>query len=303
MISEPDWTAWQAIFDKDPEDGFPLRGDVYLWNMYRAAVRNNMLSRWHDIDALRNELRQMVFELYKLATGKNLAKGDATDGVDFFAKVGYGMSKGCISRAWWRETALPLLEARLENLVGDCTDGACNLLVLETDIVKRTEEAIVCPTNGQMAPTGGVGGALLKAAGPSVSAECRSVYKDEHGDRCPEGECRATRAGDLRCKHLLHTVAPNCQRGATEGAKDSLKSCYFAVLIKADQFGVSSVAFPSIGTGKNSFPVARAAEVAAEAVIRECHVHPDRKIVFCIPDHKTANVYRAAFRRRQAQWN
>ena len=292
---------YQSIFDKDPECEFPLRGDVYFWNTLRAATRNHLVGSTYDIDSLSQSLEEMVEILYKLSTGVRLV-GSGQDKVPFFYKVGYGMSKGYLCREWWREKALPLLKARLENLVGDCTNGKLNILVLQTDIVKRAEEAVVCPSNVRLSPTGGVGAAIMKAAGPCVGEEVCSIREDEDGSRCPMGDARLTRAGDLACKFLIHTVGPNCQRGVTNAARGTLRDCYLSVCKIAQRQNLSSVAIPSIGTGKNAFPIREAAKIAAEVFVRECHVHPDHKFVFCIPEEKTAGLFRAAFLEAQGSW-
>ena len=285
---------YQSIFDKDPECGFPLRGDVYFWNTLRAATRNHLVGSTYDIDSLSQNLEEMVVNLYKLSTGVGLV-GKGQDKVGYFCKVGYGMSKGYLCREWWRERALPLLKARLESLVGDCTNGKLNILLLQTDIVKRAEEAVVCPSNVRLAPTGGVAAAIVKAVGRSVCEEVRSIREDEDGFRCPIGAARLTRVGNLACKFLIHTVAPNCQRGVTNAARNTLRDCYLAVCKIAQEQNLASVAVPSIGTGKNAFPVREAATIAAEVFVRECHVNPCRKSVFCIPDEKTARQFLTAF--------
>ena len=107
---------YQTIFDEDPEVGFALRGDVYMWNMMRAATRNNLLSGPEQKDKLQDELETMVKRVYKATTGQDLV-GTGMDRVPLFEKVGYGMSKGICCREWWIEKGLPLLKRRLERLL------------------------------------------------------------------------------------------------------------------------------------------------------------------------------------------
>jgi len=104
---------YQTIFDEDPEDGFALRGDVYMWNMMRAATRNNLLSSPDQKDNLQEELEAMVRHVYQTVTGQALV-GKGEDLVPLFEKVGYGMSKGVCCREWWIETGLPRLSVGLK---------------------------------------------------------------------------------------------------------------------------------------------------------------------------------------------
>ncbi len=284
---------FQHIFDKDPECGFELRGDIYLWNMFRAATRNHLISGEYDIDGLQSDLEKMVRSLYQLATGKKLS-GKGQDKIPFFFKVGYGMSKGLCCREWWIDKALPILNERLDNIVGDCTKGKRNILILQTDILKRSCDAIVSPSNTTLLPTGGLGGAIRKAAGDNLNVEIKRLPKNSNGERCAEGDVRVTGAGSLKCKHIFHAVGPNCQRGVTQEAKDNLKNCYRKVALAAQQNDCATIAIPSIATGKYAFPIADAATIAAEVFVRESMVHPQRKFVFCIPDEKTAVEFRNA---------
>lgn len=108
---------FQSIFDKDPECGFQLRGDVYMWNMLRAATGNWPGGYEDDVDALQRRIEEMVTTLYRIATGVELS-GEGEYCVPFFEKIGYGMSKGNCSREWWISSALPLLKQRARDLVG-----------------------------------------------------------------------------------------------------------------------------------------------------------------------------------------
>lgn len=288
----------QDIFNRDPECGWALRGDIYLWNMFRAATRN-WLELGHDTDHLTRTLEKMIREIYKKATGHKL-EGRGVDSVDLFGEVGYGMSKGAIQRDWWIEKGMPLLKERLEEFVGDCTNGRRKVYVIGSDITKRTEDAIVCPSNTKLSPTGGVGGAIFKAAGEDFAKEVRALPLNDNGNRCDEGQVVKTGHGNLKCRFVYHTVAPNCQRD--KSAVEGLHENYVEIFLAAEHDKVESVAIPSIGTGKNAAPIDEAAKIAAETVLRETVVHPERKFVFCIPDEETANAYRNAITEASAQW-
>jgi len=285
---------FQHIFDKDPECGFGLRGDVYMWNMLRAATRNNLIAGETDIDGLQANLEKMVQELYSLTTGKKFS-GKGEDKVPLFMKVGYGMSKGLCCREWWINKGLPLLKERLDRLVGDCTQGKRNILVLQTDILNRSCDVMVSPSNTTLLPIGGLGGIIRKAAGDAINLEIKDLPKNANGERCPEGEVRVTGAGNLKCKYIFHAVGPNCQRGVTAEAKDRLMNCYRQVSELAERYHCQSIAVPSIGTGKYAFPIDEAAKIAADIFVRDSHAHPERNFIFCIPDVKTADAFREAF--------
>ena len=290
---------FQDIFNNDPECGWALRGDIYLWNMFRAATRNWIPPGVTSTDGKNKALEQMIRELYQKATGQVL-EGRGVDSVELFGEVGYGMSKGAIQREWWIEKAMPLLKKRLEDFDGDCTDGKRNIIVIESDITKRDEDVIVCPSNTELNPSGGVGGAIFSAAGEELLMEVRGLPLDKSGNRCNEGCVVKTRSGNLKSRFVYHTVAPNCQRDKSNVS--SLDTNYISIFLQAEHDDVNSVAIPSIGTGKNAAPVEEAARIAAEAILRETVVHPSRKFVFCIPDHQIAEAYRAAIRRANDHW-
>ena len=282
----------QDIFNKDPECGFALRGDVYMWNMFRAATRNWIESE-QNTDHQVAMLEKMIRELYEKSTGRKM-EGCGVDTVEFFWRVGYGMSKGGIQREWWIEKGLPLLKRRLEDFVGDCTNGKRKIYVIESDIAKREEDVVVCPSNTELNPSGGVGHAIFEAAGNDFMKEVRDLPVNSDGNRCNVGRVVTTGHGNLKCRCVFHTVAPNCQRGFSSMAEGDLHSCYVEIFIKAEKLQSESVAIPSIGTGKNAIPIKEAARIAAAAVIRESIVHPDRKFVFCIQDRDAAAEYKSA---------
>ena len=282
---------FQDIFNKDPECGWALRGDIYLWNMFRAATRNWLDPDTTNADSLNDTLEKMIRELYKKATRQEL-EGRGVDCVDLFGEVGYGMSKGAIQREWWIEKAIPLLKKRLEDFVGDCTNGKRNIFVIESDITKQDTDVIVCPSNTELNPNGGVGGAIFKAAGEDFMKEVRALPLNENGNRCDEGRIVKTGAGNLKCRFVYHTVAPNCQRDKT--AVEGLHSNYVEICLAIAHNDIKSIAIPSIGTGKNGAPIKEAAKIAAELIVRQSQIDKDVKFVFCIPDHETAEEYRKA---------
>ena len=123
---------------------------------------------------------------------------------------------------------------------------------------------------------GGVDGAIHRAGGPEILAECRQIVA-EHGP-LPAGEAVITTAGRLPCRHVIHTVGPRW-RGGTHAEAETLASCYRSSLRLAREHGLGSLAFPSIATGAYGFPVAPAARVALTAARSELETGPGLQLV------------------------
>ncbi|MBN2487595.1 MAG: O-acetyl-ADP-ribose deacetylase [Methanosarcinaceae archaeon] len=127
--------------------------------------------------------------------------------------------------------------------------------VVRDDIVKQEVDAIVNAANNSLLGGGGVDGAIHNAAGPGLLEECRKL------NGCPTGEARITKGYKLPAKWVIHTVGP-IWKGGTHGEDEKLVLCYRNSLALAEQYGIRTIAFPSISTGAYGFPVERASRIA-----------------------------------------
>ncbi len=161
------------------------------------------------------------------------------------------------------------------------------MTVVEGDITQLDVDAIVNAANSSLLGGGGVDGAVHRAAGHGLLAECRTL------GGCPTGEARITRGYDLPARHVIHTVGP-VWRGGQAGEAELLRSCYTSSLRLAEQAGLETIAFPGISTGVHGYPKAEACEVAVSSVAVWLTAH-DLPIVtvFCCYGTRDAALYRA----------
>lgn len=156
--------------------------------------------------------------------------------------------------------------------------------VILGDITTLHVDAIVNAANKSLLGGGGVDGAIHRAAGPELLAECRTL----HG--CETGQSKVTDAYVLPCKKIIHTVGPVWLNGKFHEA-EKLASCYQTSIALAKQCGINSIAFPCISTGVYRFPKVEAAKIAVQTLKDEISKGFCGEITICCFDAESKSIY------------
>jgi O-acetyl-ADP-ribose deacetylase (regulator of RNase III) len=165
------------------------------------------------------------------------------------------------------------------------------MVVVEGDITFQHVDAIVNAANSSLLGGGGVDGAIHRAAGPELLAECRTL------GGCPIGQAVITRGYHLPAKYVIHTVGP-VWHGGGHGEDELLASCYRNSLALAVQHDIRTIAFPAISTGAYGFPVERATRIAVDEVRLFLEENTSlQKVVFVCFGQRAYNTYRAVMRK------
>jgi O-acetyl-ADP-ribose deacetylase (regulator of RNase III) len=160
--------------------------------------------------------------------------------------------------------------------------------LIHGDITAFPADAIVNAANNGLLGGGGVDGAIHRAGGPAILAECRRIRADLLPDGLPTGQAVATTAGDLPARWVIHTVGP-IYRGSPDDA-ELLASAHRTSIARARELGARSIAFPAISTGVYGYPV----ELAAPIALAEASAAADLDITFVLFSTSTLAAFRAA---------
>ena len=156
------------------------------------------------------------------------------------------------------------------------------------DITKQQVDAVVNAANNSLLGGGGVDGAIHRAAGPELLAECRTL------GGCPTGKARITKGYKLPATWVIHTVGP-VWMGGHGGEADLLGQCYRSCFALVEEHGIRTIAFPSISTGAYGFPVELACRIALkEATDFLVSNTALKKLIFVCFDERTLKNYRDA---------
>ena len=168
--------------------------------------------------------------------------------MDFFAPISHGRRERGSMVEFWRT----------------------KIFIKQGDITEESVDVIVNAANSGLMGGGGVDGAIHRAGGPAIIAECKKIREDQ--GRCPTGEAVITTAGDLDAQYVVHTVGP-VWHGGNKGEEKLLRNAYTNSLAVATEKGAKTIAFPAISTGVYGYPIDQAAAVAMKAVQAYCASH------------------------------
>ncbi len=169
--------------------------------------------------------------------------------------------------------------------------GSSTLELVQGDITQQDTEAIVNAANRTLLGGGGVDGAIHRAAGPDLLAECRTIGS------CDTGDAVITKGYRLKARYVIHTVGPIYHRSGLR-AERLLKSAYQRSLEVALANGIRSVAFPSISTGAYGYPLSKAAPLAIRTVANFLEEHPEIELVrFVLFGPKALRAFEEALER------
>lgn len=159
--------------------------------------------------------------------------------------------------------------------------------VVEADITRLRVDAIVNAANSSLLGGGGVDGAIHRAAGSELLAECRTL------NGCPTGSAKITRGYNLPARHVIHAVGP-VWRGGRDKEAELLAGCYSSSLQLAFAHGVKSIAFSAISCGVYGYPLEQAAAIAVNTVcdLLKSTEHPLEQVIFCCFSGEVAEQYK-----------
>ena len=174
------------------------------------------------------------------------------------------------------------------------TIGKTRIVALRGDITEQDTDAIVNAANSSLMGGGGVDGAIHRSGGRQILEECRKIIAEI--GRCPTGEAVITTGGMLKATYVIHTVGPVWHGGAHR-EPELLANAYRNCLEIARSRNLRTIAFPSISTGAYGYPVAKAAEVALQAVAGFVEKNPLTEVRFVLFSETDFETYSEALER------
>lgn len=163
------------------------------------------------------------------------------------------------------------------------------LSIIQGDITLQTTDAIVNAANSGLMGGGGVDGAIHRAGGPAILEQCKEIVARQ--GRLPTGQAVITTAGNMKTKHVIHTVGP-VWHGGTKGEPELLASAYRESLKLAAENDLASISFPSISTGVYGYPVDKASRIALKTVASFLSESTSIKdVAFVLFDNRTYEAY------------
>lgn len=170
------------------------------------------------------------------------------------------------------------------------------LKIVLGDITKVPADVIVNAANTSLLGGGGVDGAIHRAAGPELLAECRML------NGCKTGQAKITKGYHLPAKYIIHTPGP-VWNGGKKGEEALLKSCYKNCLRLAVENHCKTIAFPSISTGIYHFPLEKASVIAVDTILVFCREHTELEVQMVCFDEQTRSYYEDALASAEERGN
>ncbi len=163
--------------------------------------------------------------------------------------------------------------------------NSSKIILIQGDITKESTDAIVNAANIRLVGGGGVDGAIHHVGGPTILQECRKI------GGCPIGQAVITKGGNLKAKHVIHTVGP-IYHGGGKGEDKLLKSAYLESLKLATKNNIKSISFPAISTGAYGYPIHQAAHIALKTILDYIKENQDIKIIrFVLYENRIYDIF------------
>jgi O-acetyl-ADP-ribose deacetylase (regulator of RNase III) len=172
--------------------------------------------------------------------------------------------------------------------------GKTSVCLVQGDITEQDTDALVNAANSTLMGGGGVDGAIHRKGGPKILEECKRIRATEWPDGLPTGKAVMTSGGNLKARHVIHTVGP-IWRGGTSGEPELLAEAYYNSLKLATSKGLKTIAFPSISTGAYRYPIEKASRIAL-TVVKKFLEKEDKldKVVFVLFTTRDLQIYKWA---------